>query len=337
MGDAVLSVVEVGPITTIQDRGRPGLMRFGVPASGPVDRWAYAIAQAALGRAGEAAIEVSVGGLTLACLEGGVTAAIAGGGFRVEADGAATPSWTIRRLEKGSVLSIRPGPWGSWTYLAFAGRLETQTWLGSAATHLLSGRGGGSLRAGQRLVVKDAAVGPGANRAIPFPVTGRPRARVRVVIGPQQRFFTDETVATLLSARFALTSAYDRMGVRLVGPALTPAAPLSMPSEPIGRGSIQVAGDGVATVLLADHQTTGGYPKIATVLADDLDGFAQLRSRDQVTFMAVSSEAAVAATRTRHAAKQLFLDALADRLTTGGSDAVDNDQPSISTTLRPAL
>ena len=280
MSDAVLAVRQVGPITTIQDWGRPGWMRFGVPASGPMDRRSFAVAQAALGPAGDGrGIEVSVGGLTLQCVAGAVTVAVAGGGFRVEVEGEVSPSWTVRRLERGSTLVIRPGPWGSWTYLAIAGRLDAPTWLGSAATHLLSGRGGGRLTVGQHLLVRDATALSGPSRRIPFPVTGRPRAAVRVVIGPQERFFPAIALDTLLSARFALTTAYDRMGVRLTGPSLAVQGPMTMPSEPIRRGSIQVSGDGVATVLLADHQTTGGYPKIATVLADDLDGLVQLRGR----------------------------------------------------------
>ena len=97
------------------------------------------------------------------------------------------------------------------------------------------------------------------------------------------------------------------MGVRLSGPSLKPASKLDMPSEPIARGSIQVAGDGVATVLLSDHQTTGGYPKIATVVSDQLDGFAQLRPRQTVRFSAASPEAAIAAVRTRTAIRQRFL------------------------------
>lgn len=107
-----------------------------------------------------------------------------------------------------------------------------------------------------------------------------------------------------------LTDAYDRMGVRLSGPPLPPNAPLDMPSDPVVRGSVQVAGDGVATVLLADHQTTGGYPKIATILSNDLDGFVQLRSRNPVRFEAITAAAAISALRTRRAAQATYLSKL---------------------------
>jgi allophanate hydrolase subunit 2 len=96
-----------------------------------------------------------------------------------------------------------------------------------------------------------------------------------------------------------LSDAYDRMGVRLAGAILRLRDVLSIPSEPVLRGSIQVAADGVATVLLADHQTTGGYPKIATIISADLDQFAQLRAGDSVRFVPVEPSDAIAAARAR--------------------------------------
>lgn len=113
---------------------------------------------------------------------------------------------------------------------------------------------------------------------------------MNVVLGPQDRFFANGSVAAFLGSPYRLTNAYHRMGVRLEGPSLKPIASLDMPSEPIVRGSVQVAGDGIATALLADHQTTGGYPNIATVLDSDLDAFTQLRPRDLVAFRAVTPE-----------------------------------------------
>ncbi|MCZ0960731.1 hypothetical protein [Paracoccus benzoatiresistens] len=117
-------------------------------------------------------------------------------------------------------------------------------------------------------------------------------------MSPQERFFSPETLAAFKAGPWRMTDAWDRMGVRLAGPPVAPDAALDMPSEPIVRGSIQVAGDGVATVLLADHQTTGGYPKIATVLDCDLDGLVQLRPRDAVAFQKVSPGQAVGLART---------------------------------------
>lgn len=297
MTRAVLGVVAAGPQVTVQDAGRPGLMRFGVPASGPMDRRAFAHANRAAGNPpGAAGIEVSLGGLTLDCLDGALSLAIAGGGFIVDGPGGSGGSWSVVTLRKGDRLTIRRGPWGSWCHVQPAGGLVAPRWLGSRATHAPSGLGGGVLRPGREIVVEAPRLLP--DRRLPCPVAARPRAEVAVVLGPQDRFFAPETIAALTGAAFRLTDAYDRMGVRLRGPALMPQAALSIPSEPILRGAVQVAGDGVPTVLMADHQTTGGYPKIATVVSAHLDGLAQLRPHESVRFRAVSPETAVALART---------------------------------------
>ena len=298
MTRAVFRIIAAGPHVSVQDGGRRGMMRFGVPESGPMDRVSAALGNRALRNlAGAAGIEVSLGGLEAVLVEGRITVAVAGGGFVVEAAGQKLGSWSRVTLQEGDRIVIRRGPWGSWTYLAFAGQMQVDTWLGSAATHALSGLGGGALRAGQELVVEGARVLE--DGAIPCPVWARPRAEVGVVLGPQDRFFGADRIEVLLGATFRLTDAYDRMGVRLRGPSLAPEAALAIPSEAVLRGSIQVAGDGVAAVLLADHQATGGYPKIATVVDSDLDGFVQLRPHAVVGFRAMTPERAVAARRAR--------------------------------------
>ncbi|MTH33657.1 allophanate hydrolase [Paracoccus limosus] len=294
---AVLSVVAAGPLVSVQDAGRPGLMRYGVPRSGPMDRGAFAAANLALGNpAGAPGIEVSLAGLDLECLSGEVGFALAGGGFIAEHAGRRLGSWSLATLRAGERLAIRRGPWGSWCYLAFAGQLQSPEWLGSAATHWVSGFGGGRISRGDRIEIADPA--PRDPCLIPCPVQARPRGRLHVTLGPQQRFFSPETLARLTAGPWRVTGAGDRMGVRLDGPRIAPDAVLDMPSGPVSRGSIQVAGDGVATLLLADHQTTGGYPKIATVLDCDLDGFVQLRPGDALGFRAVTPEQAVALART---------------------------------------
>jgi biotin-dependent carboxylase-like uncharacterized protein len=314
MSNAVLSIGFAGPFVSIQDGGRAGLMRFGVPWSGPMDRRSCAAANLALGNPATApAIEVSLGGLSLTCLSGEVGFAVAGGGFILDHAGATHGSWTVAALRAGERLTIRRGPWGSWCYLAFAGALQVPRWLGSAATHVLSGLGGGKLTAGQTLTIEDAECRTPGHRDIPCPIAARPRHSVRVTLGPQDRFFRPETLQDFLAGPWRMTDAWDRMGVRLAGPSVAPIGPLDMPSEPIPRGAIQVAGDGVASILLADHQTTGGYPKIATVLDCDLDAMMQLRPRDPVRFEPVRSDQAVALARAAAVADRSYHDALVRR------------------------
>jgi len=311
MSDAVLSVTFAGAHVSVQDCGRPGMMRYGVPRSGPMDRHSFAAANIALGNAPDApGIEISTGGLMLECLSGVISFAVAGGGFIVDHAGQKRGSWSIATLKGGEKLAIRPGPWGSWCYLTFAGILEAPQWLNSVSTHALSGFGGGRVVSGQRLDIAHAAWLEEREGVIPCPVSARPRRAVRVTIGPQQRFFSTDALATLFTEGWRMTDACDRMGVRLAGPSIAPEAALDMPSEPIVRGSVQVAGDGVATVLLADHQTTGGYPKIATLLECDIDAFVQLRPRDSVMFRVVSASDAVSIARTVTAATARYQKAI---------------------------
>ena len=307
MADAKISVSFAGPLVTVQDAGRPGHMRYGVCASGPMDRLAFDAANAALGNSvGQTAVEISLGGLILQCSDGQVTLAITGGDFVVEHAGQKKTSWTILTLRKGERLAIRAGKAGSWAYLTFAGKLHSTEWLGSPSTHSISGFGGGALTAGQTLVVSDAAVREDRLGDIPRPdFVGN--GAIQVVTGPQDQHFSETALGRLTTESFRVTDAYDRMGMRLNGPKLELNDALSIPSEPIVRGSIQVSGDGVPTVLLADHQTTGGYPKIATVISSDTDRLTQYRSGERLRFQSISSLEAVAQSRAYYARKSQYL------------------------------
>ena len=293
-------VVEyAGPLTTVQDRGRFGYQRFGVTESGPMDRAAFEIGQAALGaKPGRAAIEIGLGGLSLRCIKGAVSVAITGGAFSVEVGGAAQQSWTTATVRQGTTISVRQGRWGSWCYLSFAGDIRWPVWLGSRATHPAQTFTGRPLTSGDEIDVGGAEVLSDRGDALSVPVLCRPRQEVRLVIGPQERYFAPDSLDNL-SRPYRLSNDFDRMGVRLEGAKLTIGSALDMPSEGILRGAVQVPGSGDPIVLLADHQTTGGYPKIATVISADLDRFVQLRPGQIVQFRAVTAEQAVASLRTQ--------------------------------------
>ena len=312
MDAAALAVVAAGPHVSLQDAGRRGATRYGVPPSGPMDEVAHRVANVAVGNPPDAtAIELSQGGLVLECRRGAVTVAVAGGGFVV--GGSGDDGWLVRTLRVGEVLEVRPGDWGSWAYVAVAGEIAATTWLGSTATHPPFGRGGRVLAAGDELEVRAPRVDPLLEGPLPVPQFAQPVGRYQVVLGPQADHFEPAAVDALLASGFRVTSAYDRQGVRLEGPELALRGGLSIPSEPMVVGSIQVAGDGVATVLLADHQTTGGYPKIAVVVSAQLAQFAQQRPGDVVRFEAVSAANALAATRRRIDERASHLDSVARR------------------------
>lgn len=312
MADALLKVAFAGPHVSWQDGGRPGFLRFGVTSSGGMDRRALAIANLVLGKPqGAPVIEVSMGGLVLDGVQGDLTLALIGGGFIRQVGDQVAGSWQVFALKAGQRLIIRPGPWGNWTYLAALGQMEVPLWLGSASTHVPSGMGGGLVRTGAVIRVAEAETRDALHGPVACPVWARACGMLHAIPGPQDRFFPPDGVERFFHARFAVSPAFDRMGIRLTGPALPPVSALSIPSEPIVRGSVQVSGDGVPTVLMADHQTTGGYPKIATILDDDLDAFAQCRPGQTVRFHRTTAEAALVLARRRGLSGKAYLQRLA--------------------------
>ncbi|MEM6408438.1 MAG: biotin-dependent carboxyltransferase family protein [Pseudomonadota bacterium] len=312
MSAAHLRVLQVGPLVTLQDAGRFGALRYGVSAAGPMDRLSFAAANACLGQhLGQTGVEISLGGLALECVSGLVSLAVTGGEFGLELGGEARAGWHVVTLEPGQRLSIRGGAWGSWAYLAFAGKLKARDWLGSAATASMTNFGGGALEPGQELIIEEAQALPARNGPVQRPHGYAPPKTVRASLGPQDRHFTPEQIEAFAQDSFTVSGAYDRMGMQLHGPRLSPDGALSIPSEPILRGSVQVSGDGTATILLADHGTTGGYPKIATVIADDQDLLAQLRSGDRFRFSIVSPDDALSIARREAQARVEYFAALA--------------------------
>lgn len=298
---AVFQVEQVGPFVSVQDAGRSGYGRFGVTRSGPMDRLGHQLTNYAIGKPDHSsAIEVSLGGLTLRCIEGEVTAAVGGGHFLVNLDGGELAPWSIFTLREGSILKIRSGEWGSWCYLSFLGDMTAMEWLGSQSVHQGSGLCGLPYKQDDKVVVDNAKSNPDTSGAFFDPKSLRPSSQVRVVQGPQDQYFHDISISKLYLTEFKLTNEYDRMGVRLSGEQLKVNRALDMPSEPVARGSIQVPGHGDPICLLADHQTTGGYPKIATIISADQDAMAQKRVGDVVTFTKTSVDDAIAIARQRH-------------------------------------
>lgn len=292
---ALLRVAAAGPVTTLQDAGRFGWLRYGVPASGPVDAQGFAGARAALGSAaGPVAIELSMGGLALECMEGAIGFALIGDGFAAMLDDVPIGGRALGTITAGQRLVVRDAG-GRWATLALAGTIECPHWLGSAATLARVGLGGGGLAAGDRLRIAGAVRSGPVRTLAAAPIEVGP---IRVVIGPQQRYFSDESLRLLTSAEFAVSAGFDRMGMVLDGPALVPLA-LDMLSAPLVKGSVQLNGDGVATVLTADHQPTGGYPRIATVISADLGRLVRLPAGARFRFEALPVAEAIRLARRR--------------------------------------
>lgn len=294
-----LRILSAGPGVTVQDRGRHGYLRYGVTVAGPMDPFAHALANRALGNEmGAAAIEVSLGGVEVTTEDRPLGVAVAGGRFRVTLDGEALPAAAVLRLEPGSTLRLRAGDDGMWAYLAVAGGISLPSVLGSQATHLrtgMGGPGGRMLRAGDGLPVgmeTGGTTGPGEIHA---PLLDRPADLVRVLPGPQDDYFDAEAFAAFLAGPWRISERGDRMACFLEGPVLSHRLGFNIPSDGVAMGAIQVPGEGQPIVLMADRQSTGGYPKIATVIGADLGRLAQARPGTQIAFRAVSHAEAVQA------------------------------------------
>ena len=310
MSDVEFSISFAGPLVTFQDIGRPGNMRYGVSASGPMDIVSFEAANAVLGNdTKQTAIEISLGGLILQCHEGSITLAITGGDFLIEYQGQKISSWTVLTLQKGERLSVRAGKSGSWAYLAFSGKLNVKDWLNSSSTHSTSGFGGGVLKTGQKFTLEDAS--NQANRIGPILKPNfNTNDLIHAVLGPQDQYFMKTAIKIFSDSIFKVSDNYDRMGMQLNGPKLELKSALSIPSEPVVKGSIQVSGDGIPTILLADHQTTGGYPKIATVISSDINRLVQFRSNQSVKFVLINSNEALQKTRKFLDMKEKYLEKL---------------------------
>ena len=299
--DAVLRILSAGPGMTLQDAGRHGYLRFGVTAAGPMDSLAHATANLAVGnQAGATALEVSVGGIEVTAETAPLRVAVAGGEFALSLDGRPLPPAVVLNLDEGAVLKIRAGGKGSWCYLAIAGQFKVPKMLGSHATHTRTGFGGVNGRAivaGDRLgIARSGSSAPSAS-IIVAPWLDRRFDTLRVVLGPQHDYFADDQIAAFLARSWTVSARGDRMACFLDGPRLTHARGYNIVSDGIALGAIQVPGDGRPIVLMADRQSTGGYPKIATIIGPDLGRLAQARPGTTFRFEAVSIAQAVAARR----------------------------------------
>jgi biotin-dependent carboxylase-like uncharacterized protein len=274
-----LTVVAPGPLTTVQDLGRPGLAGIGVGRSGACDRAAAALANRLVGNdAGAAVLEVTLGGLAL----------------RAEADllvvttGARCAGAPVHAapglLRAGSTLTLGAPAAGLRTYVAVRGGIAVEPVLGSRSADVLAGLGPPALRSGDVLPV-GVPTGdlPGVDVApVPDPPDGE--VTVRLLPGPRSDWLTEEALAVLGGAPWTVTSESNRVGLRLDGPALERRVTGELPSEGLVRGALQVPPSGTPVLFLADAPVTGGYPVAGYVLDGDVDRCAQLRPGQTVRF-----------------------------------------------------
>ncbi len=299
-----LRVVSAGFAPTIQDFGRPHVQHIGVPPSGALDPVALRIANALVGNPPEtAAIELRVMGPTVEIEADAVRLAMVGTGSPVEILGdrrVEAPSHQSIRLTRGRRLRVGSLSDTGVAYLAVEGGFALDPVYGSLSTYTrarIGGLEGRALRDGDLLGLRQPAAAERAEHRCGDRSWWWDGDAVRVVLGPQEDFFTADSLAAFFGDEYRITREADRMGVRLDGPVLQHARGHDIVSDGIATGAIQVPGNGRPIVLLADHQTTGGYPKLGTVISADVPRIGRMRPGDALRFAEVSIDEAEAARR----------------------------------------
>ncbi len=308
MSSPTLEIIDPGMLTTVQDRGRYGYQRFGVPVSGAMDEFALRVANVMVGNdQGAAGLEITVLGPSIRFLAD-TWIAVTGADLSPQLDGEALPGWQTVEAREGSVLTFGGMQDGIRAYLAVAGGIDVPLVMGSRSTYLkaaIGGLEGRALKKGDVLcafpVEPDASL-PQLRLPARYmaPVYGG-RHELRIVPGPQDRAFAPEALSTLLNTRYRIALDSDRMGYRLEGPPIPHQDGPDIVSDGNPLGAIQVPGDGTPTILLADRGTTGGYAKIATVISADIDKLAQALPGQSVSFKRVTVEEAHGALREKEA------------------------------------
>lgn len=303
---AELTILSSGPCTTIQDHGRTGFQAFGVPEGGAQDYDALVTANWLVGNAAHAGgLECYGGGLefTADCSLAIALSGTARGSLNVTAaDGAVAEHGAGRTvfIRAGDRISLAPMRDSNLAFISLSAEIDLPRIYGSQSTSVnarLGGLDGRRFADGDRLPL--------------IPVKDRPAPRIlsdcaaffacperlRVVLGPQDYAFDSQQTERLLDTNWTLTSKMDRMGVRLKGPQILHKHSADILSDGIVKGAIQVPGDGQPIIMMADHQTTGGYTKIACVISADLGALARLHPNRTVRFQAVTQQEAEALAR----------------------------------------
>lgn len=285
-----LVVEQAGPRTVVEDAGRPGWAHLGISGSGAWDRAAYRRGARLVGNPdGIGCLEILLGPVRLRCCGGPVMVAVTGADAEVRVDGIPRPSLAGIVVGDGQVVEVSVPRLGLRSYLSVSGGVEVPAVFGSVSSDPTRGMGPAPLRNGQALAVGGAE--PRALHGLTHDVPEEERAQddgalvLHGLWGPREDWFTAPGRKVLVSTTWHVDAASDRVGTRLVGPALERAVQGELTSEPVVRGAIQVPNSGVPLVFGPDHPTTGGYPVIGVVDGPDADRLAQAAPGTPVRFI----------------------------------------------------
>ena len=291
----MIEIISAGMLSTVQDLGRFKVMKNGFTQSGVMDAYSTKIANKLCKNDINApVIEMTMLGIT-AKFKGEHLCAISGGIFDASLNNKPVRTNKAYIAKDGDVLSIKGAKQGLRCYLAVAGGFDVPLFMGSASTNLkinVGGFNGRKLKAGDILKIGKAdKIKNIEKRELPENTYNNP-VRVRVVLGPQDDMFSENDLMLFSKQQYTVTCDLDRLGIRLWGIALRGKEKLEIISDAITFGSIQITNSGMPIILMADHQTTGGYAKIATVISADLPKLAQVKPNDKISFEIIDIDTA---------------------------------------------
>ena len=288
----VFQVLKPGLFTTIQDTGRHGYLKYGVPVSGAMDQFSLIAANLLVANnEGDACLETTLIGPELQALAD-AQIALTGGDCSPRIGDHSVPMWQTLTLREGDVLSFGRMKSGCRVYIAIRGGIDVPLVLGSRSTHVRGGFGG---NCGRQLKAGDTIDGfntkPLLNECR-LPEELIPQLsnhfKANVILGPQAEMFTEKGEKTFLSNAYKVTLEADRMGYRLEGPAIEHKGKADIVSDALLPGAIQVPKNGKPILIMKDAQTTGGYPKIAVVIASGISSLGQAKPNDEIEFSKIS-------------------------------------------------
>lgn len=293
-----IRVVRPGALTTVQDAGRWHWQRDGVPVSGAMDDIACRLANWLVGNGDDAAVlEATLTGPELLFQEDSIVA-VTGADMHARIAGVRLPPWHARRIGAGETLALDGAERGCRTYIAVAGGIQVDPVLGSRATYVRAGFGGHRGRALRRDDVLRTAPVPDAwrrdwrPRGVDVDSLHLRRIIVRIMPGPHLAMLERTSRRELFTGEYALAPESDRMGLRFHGEPLRLQAPVEVLSAGVATGTVQLPPGGLPIILMADRQTTGGYPRLGEVATVDLPVLAQLCPGERVRFAEIPSEEA---------------------------------------------
>lgn len=284
-----IQVIEPGLLTTIQDQGRWGYQKEGIPVSGAMDTLSLQIANLLVSNSrNEACLEITLLGPKLK-FDTDTTIAITGANLQPKLNGHPISGWRSIQIEKGSLLEFNQAQQGCRAYLATSGGFKIDEVMESKSTYLRGSIGGYK---GRSLEKDDYIPIVGSQVNEPNWYFNQPKypntKEIRVVMGPQARMFTEEGIANFFNSQYKVSPASDRMGYRLKGPVIGTKGGSDIISDGIPFGGIQIPSDGSPIILMADRQPTGGYAKIGTVATVDLPQIAQSKPGDILKFKRIN-------------------------------------------------